>query len=61
VIEKTGTSKSLLRLKNDPIFDVLFLTPYDGKRAYLYEKINARIENMFSAGLIDEVRSILDR
>lgn len=61
VIEKTGKSKSELRVKKDPLFDVLFLTPYDGDRAKLYERINARIEEMFSLGLVDEVKDILGR
>lgn len=29
VLKKTGKSKSDLRLKKDPLFDVLFLTPYN--------------------------------
>ena len=61
VLEKTGKSKSELRVKNDPLFDVLFLTPYDGDRARLYERINARIEEMFSQGLVDEVKDILSK
>lgn len=61
VFEKTGKSKSELRVKKDPLFDILFLTPYDGDRARLYEKINARIEDMFTQGLIDEVKYILEQ
>jgi len=48
-------------VKKDPLFDVLFLTPYDGNREKLYERINARIEQMFQLGLIDEVKSILEK
>lgn len=47
VLEKTGKSKSELRVKKDPLFDILFLTPYDGDRAKLYLRINARIDEMF--------------
>lgn len=61
VLEKTGKSKSELRVKKDPLFDILFLTPYDGDRAKLYERINARIEEMFENGLMDEVKSILEK
>lgn len=61
VLEKTGKSKSELRVKKDPLFDILFLTPYDGDRAKLYKRINARIEEMFRIGLVDEVKSILER
>ncbi|NCP76570.1 hypothetical protein GW830_00265 [bacterium] len=61
VWRETGKSKSELRVKKDPLFDVLFLTPYDGNREKLYERINARIEQMFQLGLIDEVKSILEK
>lgn len=60
VLEKTGKSKSELRVKKDPLFDILFLTPYDGDRAKLYNRINVRIEEMFTLGLVDEVRNTLD-
>jgi tRNA dimethylallyltransferase len=60
VLKKTGKSKSELRVKKDPLFDVLFLTPYDGDRVKLYERINVRIEEMFTQGLVDEVKNILD-
>lgn len=61
VLEKTGKSKSELRTKKDPLFDLLFLTPYDGDRAKLYGRINTRIESMFYQGLIEEVKSIQER
>ena len=61
VLEKTGKSKSELRIKKDPLFDVLFLTPYDGDREKLYERINVRIEEMFTFGLVDEVKGILEK
>ena len=61
VLEKTGKSKSELRAKKDPLFDLLFLTPYDGDRAKLYGRINTRIESMFDQGLIEEVKSIQER
>lgn len=61
VFEKTGKSKSELRVRKELLFDTLFLTPYDGNRENLYSRINARIEDMFQNGLVDEVRSILAR
>lgn len=51
----------MFQAKKDPIFDILFLTPYDGNREKLYERINARIEEMFTMGLVDEVKNILER
>ena len=61
VWRETGRSKSELRVKKDPLFDVLFLTPYDGDREELYRRINLRIEEMFRLGLVDEVKDILSQ
>lgn len=61
VFEKTGQSKQVLRKKKEPLYDTLFLTPYDGNRAKLYARINARIEEMFAQGLVEEVQSIFGR
>ncbi|MDD2487158.1 MAG: tRNA (adenosine(37)-N6)-dimethylallyltransferase MiaA [Candidatus Gracilibacteria bacterium] len=60
IFEKSG--KSMLELKgtNELKYDVLFLTPYDGDRVKLYERINLRVEEMFEAGLVDEVKKILE-
>lgn len=61
IFEKTGQSKQVLRKKKEPLYDTLFLTPYSGDRAWLYARINARIEEMFAQGLVEEVQGILDR
>ncbi|MBP8016540.1 tRNA (adenosine(37)-N6)-dimethylallyltransferase MiaA, partial [Candidatus Gracilibacteria bacterium] len=61
VFEKTGKSKLDLKKKLEKKYDVLFITPYDGDREKLYEKINNRIEEMFRFGLIDEVKNILNK
>lgn len=61
VFDKTGKSKSELRIKKDPLFDVLFLTPYDGDRKKLYDRIDTRIGEMFDQGLVDEVKNILGK
>ncbi|MDP2103892.1 MAG: tRNA (adenosine(37)-N6)-dimethylallyltransferase MiaA [Candidatus Gracilibacteria bacterium] len=61
VFEKTGQSKQVLRKKKEPLYDILFFTPYDGDRAKLYNRINNRIEEMFTQGLVEEVQSILAR
>lgn len=61
VLKHTGQSKQDQKTASGPFFDTLFITPYDGDRARLYEKINGRIREMFETGLIEEVRSILDQ
>jgi tRNA dimethylallyltransferase len=61
VFEKTGKSKSELRTKNEPLFDILFLTPYDDNREKLYERINTRIDGMFAQGLVEEVQDLLSK
>lgn len=59
VFEKTGKSKQFFRVQKDPRYDILFLTPYDGDRKVLYERINRRIDEMFDAGLVSEVEQLL--
>ncbi len=39
-------------------FDVLFLTPYNKDRAFLYNRINARVKMMFDDGLVEEVKNL---
>lgn len=56
----TGKSKRDFRTQRQSKYDILFLTPYDGKRDVLYEKINARVQKMFDDGLVDEVKNILE-
>ena len=56
----TGKSKRDFRGNRTAKYDILFLTPYDGKRDILYEKINARVQKMFDDWLVKEVKSILE-
>lgn len=53
--KETGKSKKYLGQKTESSYDFLRITPYDGGREKLYEKINQRVENMFRDGLIEEV------
>lgn len=59
VKKKTWKSKLELRQKNEPKFDILFLSPTIESREKLYERINTRIEEMFEQWLVDEVKNIL--
>ena len=59
VFTKTGKSKWAIQDTPEPIFDTLFLTPYDGNREALYTKINARVEEMFDSWLVEEVEYIV--
>ena len=56
----TGKSKGEFRGDREPIYDVLFLTPYTWDREALYERINKREEQIVRGWLIDEVQSLLD-
>jgi tRNA dimethylallyltransferase len=48
VMMKTGKSK-LTHIDSPTLkYDTFFITPYDGDRDTLYEKINDRVEEMFS-------------
>lgn len=39
-------------------YDVLFLTPYNADREFLYNRINTRVKMMFDEGLVDEVKTL---
>ena len=55
----TGKSKRESVGKKKARFAPLFLTPYnDTDRPILYERINKRVENMFTSWLIDEIKYI---
>ncbi len=49
IYKATGQSKKVLGQKTESPYDFLRLTPYDGDREKLYEKINRRVEEMFRA------------
>lgn len=57
----TGKSKKDFQTEKKFKYDTLLLTPYDGKREELYQKINLRVQNMFDEGLIEEVTNILQK
>ncbi len=59
VMIQTGISK--LHTKDERIspYNILFITPFDGNRDALYEKINHRIDQMFTDGLIEEMEHLL--
>lgn len=57
----TGKSKKDFQTEKKFRYDTLLLTPYDGKREELYQKINLRVQNMFDEGLIEEVTNILQK
>jgi len=61
VKKKTWKSKLELMQKSEPQFDILFLSPTIESREKLYERINARIEEMFEQWLVDEVKNILKK
>ena len=60
VYEVTGTPISALQRKTPPPYAIktLWLTQ---ERAALYARIDARVDAMLAAGLVDEVRALLER
>ncbi len=48
VYRETGRSKLAAQDGLTLIYDVLFLTPYDGDRSALYSRIDTRVEEMFA-------------
>lgn len=57
----TGSSKLEFREEKKLKKEVLFITPYSWNREGLYERINLRVKMMFSSGLVDEVKSLLEK
>lgn len=55
----TGHSKLELGQKTESPYEVELITPYDGDREKLYEKINERVKSMFEQGLVEEVKSLI--
>lgn len=60
IYKATGKSKKVLGQKTESPYDFLRITPYDGDREKLYNKINQRVEEMFRAWLIEEVSNLLE-
>lgn len=59
VIELTGQRFSEQQRKEPPPYDVLIIG-LTRPREELYKRIDERIERMFAAGLVEEVRALLD-
>lgn len=57
----TGQSKMELGQKTESPYDFLRITPYDGEREKLYERINERVQEMFANWLAEEVRWLLQK
>ncbi len=60
VYEVTGRPISSWQQKGTPDFEFL-LFAIDIPRQELYRRVDERVEQMFAAGLLDEVRALLDR
>ncbi|MBQ8229904.1 MAG: tRNA (adenosine(37)-N6)-dimethylallyltransferase MiaA [Clostridia bacterium] len=58
IYDVTGKAKSLQQDKPVPRFDFVSVS-VEYPREILYERINLRVDQMFSCGLIDEVRGLI--
>jgi len=59
VFRATGASKKLPARIEESHYDTFFLTPFDGDREKLYERINERVIGMFENWLVSEVETLL--
>lgn len=59
IFDATGVKKSNIKDEMVPRYDFIALMP-TLPREILYERINARVDNMMSCGLTSEVRSLLE-
>ena len=60
IFKTTGVKKSSLVRPYNSEYDYLLIVLTDEREA-LYNRINARVNKMFSAGLIDEVRGLVEK
>ncbi|MEK7532489.1 MAG: tRNA (adenosine(37)-N6)-dimethylallyltransferase MiaA [Patescibacteria group bacterium] len=56
----TGQKPSALKTKNEPLYDALVLG-IEIPRAELYARVDARVDDMFARGFVDEVRVLLKK
>ncbi len=59
VYTKIGQSKWDIKNESKLKYDTLFITPYDGDRLVLYDRINLRVKEMFENWLVEEVEYIM--
>ena len=59
ICEITGKPKSSHVQEKKPVYDSVFIA-LNPPREALYDKINKRVENMFSSGLESEIKALLD-
>lgn len=57
----SGKSKKDFRKEKKLKYDVLFLTPYNADREFLYNRINKRVQMMFDEWLVEEVKSLREK
>lgn len=60
VIFKTGVRFSQIRSKEEPPFDTLIIG-LEWQREELYQRIDARIEQMLDEGFLEEVRELIEK
>lgn len=60
VFRATGKSKKSDNRLWEGEYDTFFVTPFDGDRAALYERINERVLGMFEQGLVTEIQELMN-
>ena len=61
VIETLGIPMSQAQQKKETPYNVIWIGLDSKKREYLYERINLRCEKMLEQGLLDELKSLLNK
>lgn len=59
VFRATGKSKKSDNRLGEGEYDTFFVTPFDGDREGLYQRINERVLGMFEGGLVEEVSQLI--
>lgn len=61
VMEKLNQPMSELQIKNKPDYNVVYVFLDAKDRAFLYERINKRVDIMLELGLVDEVKNLISK
>ena len=61
VIDALGVPMSVAQKKNDTAYNVIYVFLDAKDRQFLYNRINKRVDLMLEAGLIDEVKNLIEK
>ena len=61
LIKTLGRPLSEVETKKEPEYDVEWIMPEIPSREWLYDRINKRVDNMLSQGIVEETKALLEK